>query len=53
MEKKTAKCPECDNKIIVDSESKEGTVVECDACGTESEIISVNPLTLTPLEEEK
>ena len=46
-------CPECDSPISRIMEIKEGKVIECDACGTESEIISVAPLKLAPLEEEK
>jgi lysine biosynthesis protein LysW len=46
-------CPECDSLINVNSELILGKIVECPACGTESEIINLSPLTLAPLEEEK
>ena len=46
-------CPECDNPIIHQREIKTGTIIECSACGTQSEFISINPLKLAPLEEEK
>ena len=38
-------CPECDNPIIVDAdEVEEGETVQCDECGMDLEIISVDPL---------
>jgi len=46
-------CPECDNPLTSEKEIKQGTVVECPACGTESEFITVKPPQLAPLEEEK
>ena len=52
-QKKTLVCPDCDNEIIKTGEIATGTIVECPACATESEIISLTPLTLAPLEEEK
>lgn len=48
------RCPECESPVLfADGELKEGTVIECSACGTQSEIIQVNPVRLAPLEEEK
>jgi alpha-aminoadipate carrier protein LysW len=38
-------CPECDNPIIVNAdEVEEGETVQCDECGMDLEIISVDPL---------
>jgi alpha-aminoadipate carrier protein LysW len=38
-------CPECDNPIVVDvDEVEEGETVQCDECGMDLEIISVDPL---------
>ena len=38
-------CPECDNPIIVDAdEVEEGETVQCDECGMDLEIVSVDPL---------
>ncbi len=48
----TIPCPECDNPIEI-KEVKLGSIVECLACGTESEIVVLSPLKLSPLEEEK
>ena len=50
---KHAVCPECDTPITFPKNFKIGLVVECPACAAESEIISVKPLILSPLEEEK
>lgn len=46
-------CPECDSEIIVLEKMNIGLVVECPSCVTESEIISLIPIKLAPLEEEK
>ena len=38
-------CPECDTPIIVDAdEVEEGETVQCDECGMDLEIVSVDPL---------
>ena len=50
---KHAVCPQCDTPINIAQNFKIGLVVECPACAIESEIISVKPLILSPLEEEK
>jgi alpha-aminoadipate carrier protein LysW len=44
-------CPECDNPIVVDTdEVEEGETVQCDECGTDLEIVSVDPLELVPVD---
>jgi len=44
-------CPECDNPISVDTdEVEEGETVQCDECGTELEVVSVDPLELAPVD---
>ena len=44
-------CPECDNVLDVDvDELEEGDVVACDECGTEYEVVGVEPLELVPVE---
>ncbi len=46
-------CPECDNPITVDAdEVEEGETVQCDECGTELEVVSIDPIELAPIEEE-
>ena len=45
-------CPECDTPITVDpDEVEEGETVQCDECGTELEVVSVDPLELAPVED--
>jgi alpha-aminoadipate carrier protein LysW len=57
-------CPECENALDIElDEVEEGDVVSCDECGTEYEIVGVEPLELArvdgdldedePLEEEE
>lgn len=44
-------CPECDNPISVDTdEVEEGEKVQCDECGTELEVVSIDPLELAPVD---
>jgi len=40
-------CPECDNELDLElDEVEEGDVVACDECGTEYEVVGVEPLEL-------
>jgi alpha-aminoadipate carrier protein LysW len=44
-------CPECDNPITIDvDEVEEGETVQCDECGTDLEIVSVDPLEIAPVD---
>jgi alpha-aminoadipate carrier protein LysW len=44
-------CPECDNPIIVDAdEVEEGETVQCDECGMDLEVVSVDPLELAAVD---
>jgi alpha-aminoadipate carrier protein LysW len=46
-------CPECDTPIVVDAdEAEEGETVTCEECGTELEIVSLDPVELAPIEDE-
>ena len=46
-------CPECDNELDVDvDEVEEGDMVTCEECGTEFEIVGVDPLELTRADED-
>jgi len=46
-------CPECDNPLEVDEdEVEEGDTVTCDECGTELEVVTVDPLELAPVDAE-
>lgn len=46
-------CPECENDLDVElDEIEEGDVLACDECGTEYEVVGVEPLELARLEED-
>ena len=45
-------CPECENGLDIElDEVEEGDVVACDECGTEYEVVGVEPLELARVEE--
>jgi alpha-aminoadipate carrier protein LysW len=44
-------CPECDNPIDIDvDEVEEGETLQCDECGLDLEVVSVDPLELAPVD---
>jgi len=46
-------CPECENNLdIEEDEVEEGDVVSCDECGTEYEVVGVEPLELSRVGDE-
>jgi alpha-aminoadipate carrier protein LysW len=46
-------CPECENDLDVDvDEVEEGDVITCEECGTEYEVVGVEPLELTRVGDE-
>lgn len=46
-------CPECENDLDIElDEVEEGDVVACDECGTEYEIVGVEPLELSRVGDE-
>lgn len=42
----TAICPECDEEVYVDAESEQGDIVSCDECGTDLEVVGLDPVEL-------
>ncbi len=43
-------CPECENSLDIEmDEVEEGDVVACEECGSEYEVVGVEPLELTKL----
>jgi len=45
-------CPECESELDIElDEIEEGDVVACDECGTEYEVVGVEPLELSRVEE--
>ena len=46
-------CPECENDLDIEiDEVEEGDVVSCEECGTEYEIVGVEPLELSRVGDE-
>ena len=45
-------CPECETNLDLDEdEVDEGEVVSCPECGTDFEVVTVNPIELKPVAE--
>lgn len=47
----TAACPECEEQVFVDADSEQGDVVTCDECGSDLEVVGLDPLELDLYEE--
>ena len=47
----TTVCPECSEDVFVDAESGQGDIVACEECGTELEVVGLDPLELDIYEE--
>jgi alpha-aminoadipate carrier protein LysW len=46
-------CPECENDLDIEvDEVDEGDVVACEDCGTEFEVVGVEPLELARVEDD-
>jgi alpha-aminoadipate carrier protein LysW len=46
-------CPECENELdIEEDEVDEGEIVSCTECGSDFEVVAVEPLELTRVEDE-
>jgi alpha-aminoadipate carrier protein LysW len=46
-------CPECENELDIEmDEVEEGDIVTCEECGTEYEVVGVEPLELAPAGED-
>ncbi len=49
-----AYCPECETDLdLEEDEVDEGEVVSCPECGSDFEVITVNPIELKPVDEEE
>jgi alpha-aminoadipate carrier protein LysW len=46
-------CPDCEAEIVATTPWVVGDIVECQECGTEVEIMSLDPLKFRELVEEK
>jgi len=48
----TGTCPECDADVHVDLDTDKGEIVNCEECGTELEVVGLDPVELDIVEEE-
>lgn len=39
-------CPECEEKVYVDAEAEQGDVVTCEECGSDLEVVGLDPIEL-------
>ena len=47
-------CPECESDLDIDEdEVDEGEIISCPECGTDFEVVTVNPLELKRVSEEE
>lgn len=46
-------CPDCGVEIVMNGNEEVGDILECNECGTEVEITSIDPLSYRELVEEK
>lgn len=42
----TTACPECEEKVYVDAEAEQGDVITCEECGTDLEVVGLDPIEL-------
>ena len=42
----TTICPECSEDVYVDPDSVQGDVISCDECGTDLQIVGLDPIEL-------
>lgn len=40
----TTACPECSEEVYIDADSEQGDVVACGECGTDLEIVGLDPI---------
>lgn len=40
----TTTCPECSEEVYVDADSEQGDVISCDECGTDLEVVGLDPI---------
>lgn len=47
-------CPECETDLdIEEDDMEEGDVVSCSECGSDFEVVTINPLELNKVEDEE
>ncbi len=48
----TGTCPECDADVHVDTDADKGDIVSCEECGTDLEVVGLDPVELDIVEED-
>ncbi|MFN2455110.1 MAG: hypothetical protein ABR577_12905 [Pyrinomonadaceae bacterium] len=48
----TGTCPECEADVHVDTDADKGDVMSCEECGTELELVGLDPVELDVVEED-
>lgn len=48
----TSVCPVCDEKVYVDANLVQGETVSCDECGSDLELVGLDPIELDPFGED-
>ncbi|HVG33689.1 MAG TPA: hypothetical protein VM911_11430 [Pyrinomonadaceae bacterium] len=48
----TGTCPECDADVHVDTDADKGDIVSCEECGSDLEVVGLDPVELDIVEEE-
>ena len=48
----TGTCPECDADVHVDTDADKGDMVSCEECGTDLEVVGLDPVELDVVEED-
>ena len=48
----TGICPECEAEVYVETDADKGDQVSCDECGTELEIVGLDPIELDIVEDD-
>ena len=48
----TGTCPECEADVHVDTDADKGDIVSCEECGTDLEIVGLDPVELDIVEDD-
>ena len=46
-----ATCPECESMVHVDAAAEQGTLIKCDDCDSDLELVGLDPVELDPYRE--
>ena len=49
----TGSCPECGAEVHVDTDADKGDAVACEECGTDLEIVGLDPVELDIVEDDE